>query len=461
MRTPTAIARFLGAALLWSIAMPGRAQPPPSGPPLVLVQPEAPAAPPAMVTLQDALDRARQNDAQFQTAFADAQIARDDRVQARSSLLPALSATTQYLGNSPNGVNPNGRFVSLDGVKMYRAWGVLHQELSPNVLMLTPLRRARAAEAAAEAKLEIAQRGLAVTVTRIYYALVVAQRKYAATQGAAQQAGRFFEITQQQQRLGQVARSDVIKAEIQYQQQQQAYRDALVAMENARLALAVLLSPTLDENFAVVDDLMPSPALPPFADVRTMAGRNNPDVRAADEALRGAGQDVRAAKNAFLPNIIVDGVYGIEANEFALHSRIAAQPELGVLPNLGYFLTVNLTVPVWDWGGLRSKLHQSETRQHQAQITLTQTQRQVMSNLYSMYNEAIAARAGVDNLQHVADLAAESVRLTTLRYQAGESTALEVVDAQNTFVQARNAIDDAQVRYRVALAELQTLTGRF
>ena len=40
----------------------------------------------------------------------------------------------------------------------------------------------------------------------------------------------------------------------------------------------------------------------------------------------------------------------------------------------------------------------------------------------------------MDSLQHVADLAAESLRLTTLRYQAGESTALEVVDAQNTLV---------------------------
>ena len=192
-----------------------------------------------------------------------------------------------------------------------------------------------------------------------------------------------------------------------------------------------------------------------------MAGRGNPDVRAADEALRAAGHDVRAAKNALYPTVAVDAVYGIEANEFALNSAIAAQPELGVLPNLGYFITVNLNVPVWDWGGLRSKVHQSEARQRQAEVALTQAQRQVMSNLYSMYNEALAAKAGVDNLQHVADLAAESLRLTTLRYQAGESTALEVVDAQNTFVLARNAIDDAQVRYRVALAELQTLTGRF
>ena len=133
-------------------------------------------------------------------------------------------------------------------------------------------------------------------------------------------------------------------------------------MDNTRLGLAVLLFPTLNENFTVVDDLTSAPALPPFTDVRTMAGRNNPDVQAADEALRAAGHDVRAAKNAFLPTVVVDAVYGIEANEFALNSEIAAQPELGVLPNLGYFITVNLSVPVWDWGGLRSKLHQSQTR---------------------------------------------------------------------------------------------------
>ena len=433
----------------------------PQTPPLTLVQPEGAAGAPLVITLQDALDRARQNDQTFLSAAADAESAREDRVQARSALLPSLSHTTQYLGNSPNGVNPNGRYVSLDGVKMYRSWAVVHQELSPNVLTMTPLRKAQALEAAAQAKLEVAQRGLGVTVTRNYYALVVAQRKYATAQQAAQQAARFLQTTQDQERVGQVAHSDAIKAEIAFQQQEQAYRDAMVAMDAARLSLAVVLFPMLNENFTVVDDLATVPPLPPFNDVRTLAVQNNPDVRAADQALRAAAQEVRAAKNAFLPTLMFDGVYGIEANEFALHSRVAAQPELGVLPNLGYFVTLNLSVPIWDWGGLRSKLHQSETRQQHAEVTLTQTQRQLMSNLYSMYNEALGAKAGVDNLQRVADLAAESLRLTTLRYQAGESTALEVVDAQSTLVQARNAFDDAQTRYRIALAELQTITGRF
>ena len=450
-------------ALTLALSLAGivHAQIPTTPAPTVLVHPPQAAGPPVVITLKDALEGAHRNDAQFQTAISEAEIARGDRVQARSTLLPTLTATTQYLGNQSNGVNPNGRFVSMDGVNMYRAWGVVHQELSAATLTLSPLRKAQAAEAAALARVEVARRGLAVTVTRAYYALVTAERKYASAQLAADQSARFLEIARQQERLGQVARSDTVKAEIQDRQQQQAFREAGLAIDSARLALAVLISPTLDENFTVVDDLRAAPPLPPFDDVRTLAGRDNPDIRAANESLRAAAADVRLARAAFFPSLVFEGVYGIEANEFALHSRIAAQPELGVLPNLGYMVTVNLSVPVWDWGGLRSKLQQSESRQRLAQVTLTQTQRQLISNLYSMYNEALAARSAVENLRAVADLAAESLRLTNLRYQSGESTALEVVDAQNTVVQARSAADDAETRYRVALAQLQTVTGSF
>lgn len=53
---------------------------------------------------------------------------------------------------------------------------------------------------------------------------------------------------------------------------------------------------------------------------------------------------------------------------------------------------------------------------------------------------------------------AESVRLTLLRYEAEDATALEVVDAQSTLAQARNAYDDGLARYRLA-PNIQTLTG--
>lgn len=465
VRRPWPIDAIALAAVLLALPSVARSQSvalsePPVAP-LELAHPGGGHGTPVTLTLADAIARSSRNDAQFQAVRSDADLAREDRIQAGAAMLPALSATTQFLGNSANGVNPNGRFVSMDGVRMYRAWGVLHEDLSANTLTLAPLRRAQATELAAAARVETAQRGLAVTVTRVYYALAAAQRKYATAQLATQQAARFLEITQRQQRLGQVARSDAVKAELAFELQQNTFREAQLAMENARLALAVLVSPVLDEDFTIVDDATSGPALPPFTDVRALAEQHNPDVRAATASLDAAGRDVTVSRNAFLPTLTVDAAYGIEANEFALHSRIAAQPELGVLPNLGSSLTLNLQVPVWDWGGLRSKLRQSHTRQRQAQTALTQTQRQVLGNVYSMYNEALTARAAAERLQRAADLAAESLRLTTLRYEAGESTALEVVDAQNTLVAARNAVDDATTRYRVAIADLQTVTGPF
>ena len=94
-------------------------------------------------------------------------------------------------------------------------------------------------------------------------------------------------------------------------------------------------------------------------------------------------------------------------------------------------------------------------------VDLSQTQREALSNLYSYYNEASAAQSEAQSLREAADLASESLRLTNLRYQAGEATALEIVDAQNALAAARNAFDDGKARYWVALATLQTLTGRF
>jgi outer membrane protein TolC len=98
-------------------------------------------------------------------------------------------------------------------------------------------------------------------------------------------------------------------------------------------------------------------------------------------------------------------------------------------------------------------------QQQQARTDLTFAQRALQSGISSSYAEAQTALAELDSLKHSLDLSVESLRLTILRYQAGEATALEVSDAQNTLAQSRNAYDDGLTRYRVALASLQIMTG--
>jgi outer membrane protein TolC len=408
---------------------------------------------PLVLTLQDALARAKANDPHFRAALTELGLAHEDVVQGRAGLLPNVNYNMQFLYTEGNR-SPSGRFIANNGVHEYIAQGNVHQVLSPG--MLAEYRKVEAAEALARAKSEIAARGLVVTVVQSYYGYVVAQRKYATAQKSASEADHFLSISQKLQSGGEVANSDVIKAQIQDQQRKRDLEEALLAMNKSRLDLAVLLFPDFNQNFSVVDDLRLPEPLPGFAEVQVAATKNNPEIRAALASLRQSDQEVRVAWTAMLPALNFDYFYGIDANQFAVHS-----PAPERVRNLGYAATATLQLPVWNWGAGYSKVKQANLRRQQAHVELSFAQRELLANLRSFYDEVETARVQLASLTQTAELASDSLRLTTLRYQAGEATVLEVVDAQNTLTQARNLYDDGQVRFQVALANLQTLTGSF
>jgi outer membrane protein TolC len=430
------------AVVLIAFSSPGSAQDATSS---LFAQFSASKHKPVTLTLKDALALAEKNDPSVLAAASDAASAREDRRQAKSALYPSLSGRSEYLGTEGNGVLPQGRFVTNDGIHV-SGIGV---------------QRAAAAEAVARARLQIAQRGLASTVTRDYYTLIVAQHKYGTAQMALDQARQSLNISRKLEAGREVAHSDVVRSELLENTQEQALQEAKLAMENARLDLAVLLFRDFDEDFSVVDDLNVPPVLPPLADAENMAAHANPTLAAAIESLRGSSLDVTIARQAFLPTLSVDAVYGIEANAVARRSTVAAAPYAGPLPNLGYFVTASLNIPVWDWGIRHSKLKQTEFKRNAAEADLSAAQRTLVRNFRGAYDEAQLARQQLEALRKAVDLGSETLRLNTLRYQAGEATIVELLDAQTSFIQTRNAYDDGQLRYRVALGNLQTLTGRF
>ena len=128
--------------------------------------------------------------------------------------------------------------------------------------------------------------------------------------------------------------------------------------------------------------------------------------------------------------------------------------------NLGYSAIVTLDIPVWDWLSTEHKVKQSEIQRDAAKVALTATQRRLIAQLDETYAEAQAARDQLASLDASVATAAESLRLTKLRYtSAAKATVLEVVDAQTAFITAQNAREDGRVRYETARAALQTLTG--
>jgi outer membrane protein TolC len=416
------------------------------------IQPGQLAQPPSPITLDltGALQRARDYSQQFLSSQVAVQTAHEDVRQARAARYPTLNALNQYIYTQGNGT-PSGVFVANDGVHVYNEQAVVHQELF-SYTRRAEYRRALAAEALARAKQEVAARGIIGTVVQSYFGLITAQRHLVNAQTSLDEAQRFVDITTKQERGGEAAHADVIKAQIQAQQRQRDVSEAQLAVDKAKVALGVLLFSDLAQEYTVGDDLQTVAELPPLNQLQAQALARSPDLRAAQAALQTSEYGINVARGAYFPSLVIDYFFGINANVFGIHGPYGRQ-------NLGSVVQGTVTVPVWSWGTLQSKVKQAELAQRQAQIDLQFTQRTLQSTLNTFYLEAQAARAQLASLRNSVDLAAESLRLTLLRYQAGEATALEVVDAQTTLVQARNAYDDGLARYRVALASLQTLAG--
>ncbi|HTP32288.1 MAG TPA: TolC family protein [Candidatus Acidoferrales bacterium] len=413
---------------------------------------QTPPAPALTLTLEDALKRAHENAQQLLSADLAARIAHEDRVQTKAALLPAVTWLNGYVYTQPNGTD-TGIFVANNGPHEYINMANVHADIySPG--KRADYQMAIAAEAVARAKVDIARRGLDATVVQNYYGMVVAQRKVANARRSLDEVRQFLDITQKQEAGGETAHSDVVKAMIQTDQRLRDLQDAQLNLDKARVGFAVFLFPDFRQDFAVVDDLDRETALPTFADTEGLAQKNNPDIRAAEANVNQESYGIKSARSGLLPTLSVDYFFGLDGLRYAIHDEFGNR-------QVGSSVVANLNVPVWNWGSVRSKMRQAEFRLQQAKVDLSLTQRQLLANLNSFYLEAQSARLQIASLKHSLDLSEESLKLTLLRYQAGEVTVLEVVDAQSTLIAARNAYDDGLSRYRLALAALQTLTGVF
>jgi outer membrane protein TolC len=408
----------------------------------------APGAP-LRLTLADALDRARQNSVVYQAALTDARIAHEDKKQSVAALLPSVNYNNSAIYTQGTGTDDQVKFIANNAVHEYISQGNVHEAL--DLAGIAEARRTAALSAVAKARAEIASRGLVVTVVQSYFGVAAAEKKLIVAQKADDEGDRFLKLTNDLEKGGEVAHADVIKAELQMNDRRRQLQEAKLTLLNARLDLAVLIFPNFNDSYELADNLHAPVTLGSAEEIEARAARDNPDIRAALETVNATSHGVSAARAGYLPGLDFDYFYGIDATHFATRTN--------GISNLGSSAVATVNIPVWNWGTTQSKIKQAEFQRDQAKRELSLAQRKLLAELKSLYAEAQTAADELSNLQRSAELGTESLRLTTLRYKNGESTVLEVVDAQTTATLADAAYEDGAVRYRVALANLQTLTG--
>jgi outer membrane protein, multidrug efflux system len=198
------------------------------------------------------------------------------------------------------------------------------------------------------------------------------------------------------------------------------------------------LTGRLDQRLANGDlRTLPVPALPP-ADLPSTLLERRPDVHQAEQQLVSANALIGVAKSAMFPTISLTGFYGGESTA------------LWTLLNNGasiWSIGFGLSLPVFDGGRYNALTDAAIARDHQAlagyQKAVETAFREVADALVSVQQTTSAE----EDYKLSVDAARRALHLSRMRYEAGYSPYLEVLDAQRT----ANVSELAALRNRQAL----------
>ena len=412
-----------------------------------------------LLTLDEALQRALNQPSAYGQAQLAEQLAKEDLRQSRTAFLPKVSAQSSYLYTSPGVRTPatpdnpqpprNPSFISNNSINQYTVFLNIAGELDTSGKLAATQMRNRAALAAAQAQIEIAKKGLSLTVTDAYYGLALAHSNSVIAADTLTAAVEFLRITQLLYTGGEVAEGDVIRARIEVSNRRVDLEKGKAAESVAGDLLRILINTDLTELLAVSDltPTTPIAALDLSAYTEALIS-NRPELGAFVAQLRAAEQDIKIARSELLPQTSYSLNLGVDDSSFSFFR------------DRGASFSVSLKMSIFDWGEIRSRTRQAQLRNQVLENERSLAMKSFLAQFYTARTNVMAAIARIAETEATIGDATRSLDIAIARYRAGEAPILEVTDARNTLANVRTSYYQAVFDYRTNLARLEQAVGR-
>ncbi|MDR7866026.1 MAG: TolC family protein [Sporomusaceae bacterium] len=283
--------------------------------------------------------------------------------------------------------------------------------------------------------------------TNAYFKLLQTRNLRQVSQESVDNLVAHLRNVQAQYDAGTVARSDVLRSEVELANAQQnlikAQNDYDVAMAN----LSNVVGLPLTSEIKLKEDLKYEQHGQALNDSISYALSNRPDVNQAQANFEGAKQGVKAARSGFLPTITASAAKDWYDSDFPG----------GKNHNWTASLTVSLTL--FDTQLTRSKVKEAEYAVVSASETARKTRDGVALEVQQAYLNMREAEKRIATSKVAVDKAEEDFKISQVRYTAGVGTNLDVIDAQLALTQAKTNYIQALYDYNTSKAQLDKAMG--
>jgi outer membrane protein TolC len=364
------------------------------------------------------------------------------------SELQDLSIPAGALGNAAGVPIPNRNTALPQGKETLVSSGTMIAQPLTQLLRIRQENRIAAAEVASSRDdLKNTENTIALQVHTLYFNILIARLQ----KKAAEQETSFAAQTQHENennvRNGSALQVAAMQSRAEFLQGQQSVLTAEFQIEDYTTELNDLLGLPLDTKLELDPEVTTNVETLSKDEYVKAAYAENPEIRAAEEAVAKAKAGLASAKTAYIPDITA----------FARYSYQDGVPFL--VRNFGT-VGVNVNYTLWDFGKRRATVRENAAQLGEAQQNLEHMKEQVAVEIERSYNKLERTRSMINVATQVAALREESERLANNQSAQGVVLISDVRQATAANYKAKADLLQANLGYLLAWAELERAVGR-
>lgn len=412
------------------------------------------SATPIPLTLHEAIERGLRTNLGLLVSDSNSEIARSQRTRALSVLLPQVNGSITQVEEQLS-LKTIGFNFKFPGVSIPTIVGPFHYTDARASATWTAFdytarknfRSAKENERAAQLSVQNA-RDLVVQATAAAYLQIIADASRTdAIKSQVETAQALYDRAVDQQKAGTSAGIDVLRSQVELQQQQQRLLAQQNQFDKDKLALGRIIGLAAGQDFNLAETVpfKPLNSITQEQALRTALDQR-PDFQSYSAQVRAAEQSVLAARGQRYPVGTVSGNYG------------------DVGPNLGnshgtFTFTASANFNIFDGGRISSDVVQAKANLKQREDELADLRGQIEYQVRAAFLDIRTAADQVRVAQSNVNLANQTLLQARDRFAAGVSDNIEVVQAQESVASANDNLIAALYSHNVSKVALARALG--
>jgi len=280
-----------------------------------------------------------------------------------------------------------------------------------------------------------------------YLQAVASASRVTAAQAQVETAKTLYQRALDLKNTGIIAGIDVLRANVEFQTQQQRLIATQNQFEKDKLQLARVIGLPTGQQFRLADDIPYSP-VPDTTLEQSLARayQNRSDYLGAQASVRSAELSRKAASAQRWPSLAVNGDYGdIGQNPANSHGSFTA--------------AAGIRVPIFEGGRILADEQQAESVLQQQRAQLDDLRGRIEFEVRSALLDLKSANDQVAVAKNALDLAKEEVAQAQDRFAAGVTNNIEVVQAQDALAATNENFISALFAFNFAKLSLARSVG--